>query len=244
LHGRVVPGVAGHGLVMPDVFAGVGTHRDDRAEEQVVAATRAAQCARPGRAVADTYIQEIELGVVSEGIPGSATATLRPPLAGPGLGRHLHRVTFEAFGRVAGDGVETPDEFAGCGVVGRDVSAHAVFGAAVTDDDLVLDDARRTGDRIAVARIRRPSFPREFAGGGVECDQAPVERAGVDAALPHGGAAVLHAAAGLRIPFRRHLRIVLPQQLAGRGIDGLHLAPGAGGIHDAVDDDRCRLLAA
>ncbi len=78
----VVPLVAGRFLVMPDVFAGVGIHRDDRCEEQIVAAAGAAIRLHPRAAVADAEINEAQLRVVDDRVPHGAAAALLPPLAG------------------------------------------------------------------------------------------------------------------------------------------------------------------
>ena len=51
------------------------------------------------------------------------------------------------------------------GVVRGDVAAHAELGAAVADDDLALDDARRAGDRVALASDRRSRTDHDFVAG-------------------------------------------------------------------------------
>lgn len=72
LGGGVVPHIARRGLVVPDVLARVGIHRDDGGEEEVVALARAAQVNIPVQTVADADVEQIQLRVVGEGIPGGA----------------------------------------------------------------------------------------------------------------------------------------------------------------------------
>ena len=239
-----VPGLARRRLVVPDVLAGVRLERDDRAQEQVVAAAGAAVLLVPRRAVAGADVEQVELRVVGHRVPDRAAAAELPPLAVPGLRGLLENRRFERLRRIAGHGVEAPQHLAGLRVVGGDVAAHAELGAAVADDHLALDDARRAGDRVCLRLIDGHHRPHFLAGLGVERDQPAVERADETACLRRSDAAVDDVAARLHAGFARHLRIVLPQQLAGRGVDRLHLAPRAGGIHHAVDDQRRRLLAA
>ena len=243
LCGRVVPGVAGRRLVVPDVLAGVGAERDDRRQEQVVAAAGAPQVAVPGRAVADADVEQVEFRVVDDRVPDRAAAASRPPLAGPGLGGHPHRLVLEAVRRVAGHGVEAPGALAGLRVVGVDVAAHAVLGAAVADDHLALRDSRRSGDRVHRVLGHRHRGPGEFSGLGVDGDQAPVEGGGDHLAAVQRGAAVDRVAAGLHRDGARHLRVVGPQRFAGDGVHRVDHVPGAGRVHDAVDDQRRRFEA-
>src|SRR5690606_12170510 len=137
------------------------------------AAAGAADGAVPRRAVAGADVEQVELRVVGHGVPHRAAAAQRPPLAVPGFRRHGHHLVLEAELGIAGHGEEAPGEFAGFGVVGGDVAAHAVFGAAVADDDLALHHARRAGDGVAdVATDQRVGFPHALAAGGVHRHQA------------------------------------------------------------------------
>ena len=60
---------------------------------------------------------------------------------------------------VARDGIKTPCLFTGVHVVGRDVTAHAEFRTAVTDDYFAFDDTRCTGDGVRFAAIDRVDSP-------------------------------------------------------------------------------------
>ena len=105
----VVPGVAGRGLVVPDVFAGIRVERDDRGQVQVVAAARAAVLLVPRRAVADADVEQVELRVVGHRVPHRAAAADLPPLAArPGRRRPLQRGRFKGLRRIARHGVEAP----------------------------------------------------------------------------------------------------------------------------------------
>ena len=95
LHGVEVPLLAGCGLVVPHVCAGVGVERDDRGQEQVVALARGAVVARPFDAVADAEVDEIQIRVVGDRVPRRAAAAELPPLAAPGLRGHLHGLVLE-----------------------------------------------------------------------------------------------------------------------------------------------------
>ena len=101
LRSRKIPGLSRCRLVVPDVFSGVRSHRDNGGQKQVIAAVRAADVSIPRRAVADTEIQQVEFGIVGNRVPDRATAPVRPPFARPGFCRILKRFTFKAFGRVA-----------------------------------------------------------------------------------------------------------------------------------------------
>src|SRR5262249_40808605 len=123
-------------------------------------------------------------------------------------------------------------------------TAHAHFAAAVTDDDLAVDDARRAGDRVALRRIGRLHAPRGLAGLHVERDQASVERADEDLVAPHADTAIHDVAARVHRLRADHLRIEAPFLFAGARVERVHLAPCRRHVHRAVDDDRRRLLAA
>src|SRR5690606_21624717 len=113
-----------------------------------------------------------------------------------------------------GDEIELPEEAAVVGVVGADEAAHAEVGTAVTDDDLAVEDARRTGDRVRpLVAVERPHRPARLAGLRIERDQAPVERRDDDAVPPGREPARDRLAARIAAPLPRHLRIVGPQEL-------------------------------
>jgi len=169
---------------------------------------------------------------------------VEPPLAGPGLRRHFHRLALEAVGRIARYGVEAPHLLAGFGVVGTDVTAINIFGTGITDENLAVGDARRTGDGVELALVGGDCAPHFLAGGGIECDQAAVINPDIDFAVPHGDTTVDDVAATTGTEFAGDFRVVSPQQLAGFGIVGTDLAPGLRDVQRAIHHQRCRFLAA
>src|SRR5262245_36122956 len=138
----------------------------------------------PRAAVADTDVQQIELRVVRHRIPYRSAAAVLPPFAAPGLRGLLQCRALESVGGVAGDGVEPPHLLARRRIVRRDKTAHAHLTAAVADDDVALDDARRASDGVALRRIRGLYAPHNLACRHVERDQAAVECSQVDIVAP------------------------------------------------------------
>ncbi len=238
LRGRVVPVVRGRDLVVPLEPPGVGIHREDRGQEQVVAAAGRADGARPGRAVAGADIQRVEIRVVGHRVPDRAAAAADPPLAVPGLRCSLEFGILEAVLRVPWHGVEAPRQLARCSIVGGKIAAHAVLAAAVADQHLAFHDARRAGDGVRLGAIDGVHLPAPAAGARVEADESPVERREVDRSLPDGDSTVDRIAAGVAAPLARHLRVVLPELLAGLRVQRIHDAPHARRVHDSVHDDR------
>ncbi len=182
----VVPVVARRRLVVPDQLARVGLEREDRRQIEVVAAAGAAHLARSR---ASRCPCRRRAGRARGRRPSSPTPCRRrrpsTSVAGPGLRAPCRaRAISKRLRRIAGHGVEAPGQLAGLRVVGRDVAAHAELGAAVADDDLALDDARRAGDRVRLASGRRSPPPTSaLPVARVERDQPAVERADVDLAL-------------------------------------------------------------
>ncbi len=221
---------------MPHVFAGIRIERDDRAEEQVVAAAGAAQLCIPRSAVASADVEAVEVRIVGHRVPGGAAAAELPPLALPGLGGHLHGLVLEALGRVARHDVPAPQQLAGLGVVGGHVAADvAEVGTAVADDHLAVEDPRRAGDVAVVVGLGGERLPQELAAAGVECEQPPVLHARDDLAVPEGEAADAPGVVHLR---RQDLRIVLPQDLATHRVHRVDHAETHGDVDHPVDLDR------
>ena len=79
--GIEIPRIAWSFLIVLDVLASVRLESNDRANEKIVAAARAARGAVPGVSVADAYINEIETRVVDDVVPDSTASADLPPLA-------------------------------------------------------------------------------------------------------------------------------------------------------------------
>src|SRR5690606_344322 len=143
LRARVVPLFARDFLIVPAVIAGIGVERDDRAQEQVVAASRAPEITAQRRAVAGADEGEVQLRVVRDRVPRRAAAAELPPPPAPGLRRHLHRGVLEAVRGIAGDEIKLPQEAAVVRVVSAHETAYAEVRPAVADDDLAVEHPGR-----------------------------------------------------------------------------------------------------
>ena len=199
----------------------------------------------PRRAVAGADVDEVGLGIVGDAVPGVAAAAVLPPLAGPGLGRHLHRLRLERLRRIAGHDVEAPRLRAGLGVVGGHVAAHAVNSAPPLPM-MTLPLTMRGAPVIAYSTCRSGVVCRTHTtapGGRVERDEAAVEQADVDPALVERDAAIGRAAitAGRRRRGRPgYARVPPPLQRAGARVEREDHAPGAARVEHAVVDERGR----
>ena len=244
LGGGEVPGVAGCGLVVPGVCAGIRIHGDDGRQEQVVAAARTAHAPVPGGAVTHAQVHQIQFRIIADGVPHGAAAAEFPPFAGPGAGGLFQDGILKGQCLIAGHRVEAPYLLSGCRVVCRDVSAGVKLGAAVADQHLAVHDARRAGNGITPVAGRGLYRPDFLTTHGVQRDQPPVQCTHVNHVAPKRNTAVHYVATGIDALLRRHLWVVFPQQLAAGGIHGIDPAPGAGGVHAPVRDQWCGLQPA
>ena len=141
--------------------------------------------------------------------------------------------------------VEAPFERAALQIVGRDITAHGGVphvGAAVADDHDVAGNLRCAGAGVGQLVIRDGvGFPNFLAGRGVQCVQTSIGGGDIDLTLPHRHPAVDQVAAGVSAGEIVGLRVVAPQLPARGGIDRVDIAPGSGGVHHTVDDDRASL---
>ncbi len=202
-----------------------------------------------GRGIARTEIHQLQGRIVGEAVPDrAASLEFRVAMGVPGL---RGRGEIRALERLTGSGrhgKETPLELSGVEVVGGDVAAHAAdahVAAAVAYDHHVPGDLRSARARVGELVVDDGvDFPDLLARGGVERMQTPVGRGDVHLALPYRDAPVDEIAARLSSRERGRLGVVAPQLLARGCIERVDVAPGSRGVHDAVDDGRCRLLSA
>ncbi len=144
IHRRVVvPAVVRHRLIVPDVLARIGAQRDHRRQEQVVAAAGTAQRMHVRQRAGRAEEQQARFRVVGHLVPGTAAAAeLLERVAGPARGCHLHCGRGVLGGDVARHRVETPQQRAAVGGVGRNVAPvlSAGLGPGVADENLVSTD--------------------------------------------------------------------------------------------------------
>jgi len=79
---------------------------------------------------------------------------------------------------------------AGRGVEGGHETTDRPLAARTADDDLALVDLRRHRLAVTDSRVRHASIPTYFAAGGIECDQAVIQRHDIDIPIRYGHAAI------------------------------------------------------
>ena len=247
----VVPDVVVHLLVVPLHLSVLERQRHDRVGEQV----RTRALGAVAKRVADRDVEQAQLGIDRRRLPDAAAVSAA---ADPGRTGDVPPLVV----LVLRNGVEVPEHLAGLGVDRHHVTArnHALAaGRAHIQDALV--DLRRAGEPVAhrdrglglrksktedvqddagLAVVSK--VPDRLAGLGVEREHegaggAVDDPVGVgDAAMPEDVALLATAAEQLR-------HVIDPQQVAVLGVHGVDAAPGIGDVHDAIHDDRRRLVA-
>ena len=229
MRGVVVELVVRRELVVPLQRAGVGIQRDDRIGIQVGALPRIRIPVRAG--IAGAEVQEIQLGVVRAGHPDRSSAVLpgvavRWPCEVARFTRSRH-------------GVEPPDLFSALRVERGDETADPVLAAGRADDDLVVDDERRNGQRVAELRFRQRDVPDRLADLRVDRDEMPVDRTHEQRIAEDRQTAIDAPTAHSRE--RRQARRVHPEHAPRRGVERDDVVRRKHGVHDAVDDEGGRL---
>ena len=219
---------------MPGVLAGIRIERQDRCQVQVVAAARTANLAIPRRAITDTDVQEIDIGIVGEGIPGGTATAHRPPLPRPGFCGSSHRLGLETVCGIAGHGVRFPGLLTGLGIVRRHESTNPELGATIANDDFAFDDARRSRDGKGRRPIDCVDLPYLFPAFPVDGDQVAVKCGHIDLVVPKRRPPIGHITACISTPATWRLRVESPDFLAGNRIQSKYDAPGRGDIHDTI----------
>ena len=236
LNGIVVPLFSRNFLIVPAVFASVGINCHNGYCEQVVATLRAAGKCIPRRTVANSKQHKIGLRVIGNGIPCGTASTFFPPVARPSGSCHFHRRIFKSVCRVAGHCVEAPELFAGFGIIGTNVTAINIFGAAVTDKDFAVGNTGRASNRVVLGLVGGDRAPHFLAGGSIKRNQATVVGAHINFAIPCRHPAVDDIATAACTELTWHFRIVMPQQGASARVIRIHFAPRLGHVDYAVDE--------
>ena len=240
-----VPAVVRGVLVVPDDLAGLDVDGDGRARVQVVALT---DVAVPRRRVAGAEVGQAGLGVVGAAQPGSRAAGL-PQVARPGLVGRAGDTVLGLVARlvvgvahVAFDHRADPDQRAGLGIAGLDAAHHAEFAAGHAGQHQAASDQGSGRVAVAVLVVVDLLAPDDFTGVLVQGDQLGVQGAEDHQVVVQGGAAVDHVAAG-HDAFGQAV-LVLPQALAGQGVQRVDARVGRGDEHLALVDHGLGFLAA
>ncbi len=243
--GVQVPDVVGDVLEVPLVRALVEIDGDHRVGVQVVAGTDRAIQVR--RRIADDEEYGARLLVDRRRHPHAAAQRLveLAVLFGKRLLFRGDVAVHVATGRVVDgphafvarlrDRVERPQQLAVGRVERLDEAANAVLAAVGADQHLAVDDRRRHRFRVALFRIGDLRFPQQLAGLGVERDELGVDRAHEQLAAFDRDAAVVVAAADR--DDRAELVLVVPEFLAGHGVDRVDVVERRRQEHHAIDDD-------
>ena len=142
---------------------------------------------------------------------------------------------------MAFNGWPGPDQFAGVGVVGFNLADNTELAAGNPGDHLALDHNRCSRDGIAGLVVGHFLDPHRVAGVLVQGHQFGVERAEDHLVVIQGNAPIDHVAAGHDAIWQAG--IVLPDFLAGLGIDGIDAGVGCRHVHHAILDQRLGFLA-
>ena len=214
-------------LMVTADLAGVDVERDHRRRIEIVAGVHVA---RPRRRIARAPEAQVELRIVVPREPHGDAARL-PGVTLPGL------VTGLSGPR---DRVGLPRGLAVFRVEGGDVAADAELAARGADHDLALRDQRRQGEVVTVLVVVDGRVPHHLAGLGIERDHVGIDGADVHAVLPERHAPV----GGMELEqVLRQILLVAPEQVARLGVEREDLLLRGRHEHDAVVDDRWRLVA-
>ncbi len=226
LVGGAIPFVRRVELEVPAQFTRVGIERDDAVGVERV--TEPSRGRRPGRRLAGRRINEVELRVVADRIPGRATGRRKVGVPVPGLRTRILATR---------DRVERPELLPRDRVERLQLAARREIAARHADKDLAVGDQRRMRMTLAVPVIGRLRLPEHLARAPVERNQIAVGRAPVDRITVDRNAAVAPGGFGQR-DIVREAAGLLPDQLAGQRIEGDDAPRALGNVHEPVGDDR------
>ena len=235
-----VPGVVRQFLMVEFQLAGVDVERDDGAGVEIVARA----CALGLVIGARPIIQRPRVGGAPPDGVGCAVERAGHPAAAAAHTPSVVAPRLLGFVAVAAGGVEFPLLLARGRVDREDRPLVGPFAALRADDDRALGVEGRAGKADGqLLAVDQLGFPNHFAGGGVEAEQAPVNRAHERLAF-----AKREAARVGRMRLARHQRVVefrqeRPLERARRAVEREGAAVGAGVEQDAVGDERHGLQA-
>ena len=173
--------------------------------------------------IAGRDVDQIEVGIVGDRLPGHAAAVLHRLFVRPGLGAGLaHLLRHD---------VPAPLHLAGLRIVRLEVAGHVEVVAADAGDDVVLDDHRRHRAVVELVEIADLLAPALLAVLDVQRHEMAVGRLEVQRVAEHRDAAVADVDAALRLPG------VVPQLAAGARVERPHVI-GRGEVDHAVDLQR------
>ena len=225
-----------HVLVVPDDFAAVGRERERRVVVEVRPVDAPEHELRGRRGDGRPDVDEVEVRVVAGHHP---RADVGPPLerhVAPRLVARLARRRNQA---------PPPELRAGRRVVRSDDAGlrSPLRHAAPTGDDLPVRDDRARGLVGGVHPVvEDPRLPHQAAGRGVEREDVVVGARVDDRVAVDGDVAVGGRDGDVLLEVVGAVPAVLPDQVAGDGVDGLDDVARVGHVQDAVIDQRRPLL--
>ena len=232
--------MVGQVLVVPDDVPGVGIERQRRVVVQVLQVAPPQHELRGGRRNRRAHVDQVQLGIVARHHPGAHVAPVLERHAAPGF-----------VARLAGRRHQprAPQLRAGPRVVGRDDARlrPCLRDASAPGNDLAVGDDRagRLMRRMHLV-VDDPRLPRQPSGGGLQGEDVAVG-ARVDDQVAVDGEVAVPLGKGRDDVLREILgavAAVLPQQVAGDGVDGLDDVARVRHVHHAAVHQRRALLAA
>ena len=232
-----IPGVVLQILMVPLQLAGIRIdgERGVRIERVVLDALllrqRAAHLGDPRIGLAGAEIDGVQVGIVAAGHPGRGAEAALERQAVPGR--------FVGVARMR-DGPHPPQLLAGVHVVAGDEAAAGLGIAAAGHalDQLAVGDQRAAGIAPALGPVAGGVIPHHLAGRRVERHDMGVGGRHEQLVLIDRHVALAERLAAFGHQLLRQSPGILPDQVAGRAIDRLHLVGIVEDVEHAVMHDR------
>ena len=227
-------------LVVPHDFAGVGVQRERRVVIEVLVVDPAQSEFRRGRGDRGPDVDQVQFGVEAGHHPGADVPTV--------LERHVSPRLVAGFAW-PGNQPSPPELLTGDRVVGGNDAGVWSPGrhAAAPGDDLAVGNDRPGGLRDGVATVvQYLGVPEQLSGPGGEREDVAISAGVDDGGAVDGEISIcvhLHSTQMVGQVVRA-LPAVLPEQVAGRRVDGLNDVAGVGHVEHAVTDQWGPLLQA